>query len=191
MSEVISRSAVPDRQALDKIAGTSRELMQSMSEIVWAIDPSHDRLRDLVQRMRWFAGETLSYCGVALSFSAPEEDCELRLSVETRRQIFVIFKECVNNIARHSGARSASIEMRLEQHHLVLTVEDDGCGIDSCPRTGHGLRNMEQRARMLSADFDITNRPGGGTHIVLRVPFGQRGRGGRQPAGQLRTWHSA
>ena len=176
MSEVVSRHAAPDRKALEEIAGTSRELLQSMSEIVWAIDPSHDRLHDLTQRMRWFAGETLSGCGIGLHFSIPEQERELRLSVETRRQVFLIFKECVNNIARHAHARNAHIVLKAEQAHLILEIEDDGCGFDAGPSAGHGLRNMAWRARLLNATFEVQGSPGKGTRVVLRVPLGPRRR---------------
>jgi signal transduction histidine kinase len=174
MSEVVSHRAVPDRKTLEEIAGTSRELLQSMSEIVWAIDPSHDRLHDVTQRMRWFAGETLSGCGIALHFSISEQERELRLSVETRRQVFLIFKECVNNIARHAQARHANIALSVEQNHLVLRVEDDGCGFDLGQGEGHGLRNMAQRARLLDGAFQVRSHPGEGTTLCLRVPLGKR-----------------
>jgi ligand-binding sensor domain-containing protein/two-component sensor histidine kinase len=176
MSEVVSRHAAPDRKALEEIAGTSRELLRSMSEIVWAIDPSHDRLHDLTQRMRWFAGEILSGCGIALHFSAPEQERELRLSVETRRQVFLIFKECVNNIARHAQARHAYVALKAEQAHLILEIEDDGCGFDAGPSAGHGLRNMAWRARLLNATFEMQGSPGKGTHVILRVPLAPRRR---------------
>ncbi|MBZ5723663.1 MAG: hypothetical protein LAP87_01585 [Acidobacteriia bacterium] len=185
MSEVVSRRAGPDRQALDEIAATSRELLQSMSEIVWAIDPSHDRLHDLTQRMRWFAGETLSGRGVALQFSAAPQERDLRIGVDTRRQVFLIFKECVNNIARHAHARHAGIALAVEQNHLVLRVEDDGCGFDAGPAVhGHGLRNMAGRARLLGAALELHSRPGQGTVLRLRVPLGQRRRSRVPPSPQ-------
>jgi ligand-binding sensor domain-containing protein/two-component sensor histidine kinase len=174
MSELVSRRAAADREALQEIAGTSRELLQSMSEIVWAIDPSHDRLHDLTQRMRWFAGETLSSCGIALQFSFADQERELRLSPDMRRQVFLIFKECVNNIARHARARHAKMALSVEQNHLVLRVEDDGCGFDAGQSRGHGLRNMAQRARLLDGAFEVRSRPGEGSILCLRVPLGQR-----------------
>jgi signal transduction histidine kinase len=176
MSEVVSRSAIADRKVLEEIAGTSRALLQSMSEIVWAIDPSHDRLHDLTQRMRWFAGETLSGCGIVLHFSISEQERELRLSVEARRQVFLIFKECVNNIARHAQARNAYIALKAEQAHLVLEIEDDGCGFDAGSNAGHGLRNMAWRAHLLNAAFEVNGSPGKGTRVVLCVPLGPRWR---------------
>jgi signal transduction histidine kinase/ligand-binding sensor domain-containing protein len=177
MSEVLSRRGSADSATLEEIAGTSRELLQSMSEIVWAIDPSHDRLQDLVQRMRWFAGETLSSRGITVQFSGSESDRELRLNLDTRRQIFLIFKESVNNVARHAQARHVKIALATEQNNLVLHVEDDGCGFDlGKPGQGHGLHNMAQRARMLRASLEVISGSGSGTHVVLRVPFGPRHR---------------
>jgi signal transduction histidine kinase len=177
MSEVVSRQASADREALEEIAVTSREVLQSMNEIVWAIDPSHDRLHELTQRMRWFAGEMLSSRGVILHFSAAGEEHELRLSIDTRRQVFLIFKECVNNIARHAQARHVKIALATEQHDLVLHVEDDGCGFDlEKPGHGHGLRSMAQRARSLGADLEMRSSPGQGTRLCLRVRPDQRRR---------------
>jgi ligand-binding sensor domain-containing protein/two-component sensor histidine kinase len=173
MSEVVSRRAAADREALNEIARTSRDLLQSMSEIVWAIDPSHDRMHDLIQRMRWFAGETLSGRGVSLHFSVAGEERELRLKVDTRRQVFLIFKESVNNIARHSQARHAVVALKADQNWLVLEVADDGCGFDAVQCGRHGLRNMAQRARTLGGVLEVSSCPGDGTRLVLRVPLGR------------------
>ena len=174
MSEVASRRAAADREALNEIAGASREVLQSMSEIVWAIDPRHDRLQDLTQRMRWFAGETLSAAGVALHFSVVGNEREPRLRPDTRRQLFLIFKECVNNIVRHAGAGNVNVALTVELNRLVMRIEDDGCGFDTREAgAGHGLRNMASRAEQLGAAFELRSRPGEGTCLCLRVPIGR------------------
>jgi len=176
MSEVVSRGEAPDRKMLAEIAGASREVLQSMSEIVWAIDPSHDRLNDLARRMRWFAGETLSGCGVALHFSLEERAPEIRLGIDARRQVFLIFKECVNNLARHARACNGYIAMKVGPDELLLEVQDDGCGFDAAEGAGHGLRNMAVRARALNAAFEVESHPGKGSRICLRIPLKQRRR---------------
>jgi signal transduction histidine kinase len=182
MSEVVSRRAAADRDALAEIAATSRELLQTMSEIVWAIDPSHDRLHDLVQRMRWFAGETLSGRDITLHFSSSEEEREMRLAVEIRRQVFLIFKESVNNIARHAQARYAKVGLKVDQNWLVLEVSDDGCGFEAGRCGGHGLRNMAERARAMGGSLEVRSRPGCGTLLVLRAPLAHHSRSRRQIA---------
>jgi signal transduction histidine kinase len=82
----------------------------------------------------------------------------------------------VNNIARHAQARNAYIALKAEQAHLVLEIEDDGCGFDAGPSAGHGLRNMAWRAHLLNATFEVKGSPGKGTRVVLCVPLGPRWR---------------
>jgi signal transduction histidine kinase len=177
MCEVLSRQSLTERQTLQEIAGVSRDVLASMSEIVWAVDPSHDHLRDLTQRMRWFAGETLSGRGVVLEFNAMEPAWEVRLEAEIRRQIFLIFKECINNIVRHAGASHARILFRVADNQLVLIVEDDGRGFDlkKVPQ-GNGLRNIRHRARLLQASLETRSAIGRGTTFALSVPLVRCGR---------------
>jgi len=176
LSEVTSRR-VPAEQKSDlaDIANLSRELVDSMSEIVWAIDPSQDRLGDLVHRMRRFAGDLFTPSGVQVRFQAPgpEED-NPEMGADVRRQIFLIFKEALHNIARHSGASAVRIDFYLDKGCLWLNLADNGKGFDPdhIPR-GHGLSSMEQRARQLGGDLTVETAPGHGTTIRLRVPLGQ------------------
>jgi signal transduction histidine kinase/ligand-binding sensor domain-containing protein len=171
ISEVVSRGAEPDRRALADISATCRAVLQSMSEIVWAIDPSHDHLQDLTQRMRWYAGETLSHSGTVLHFSSPEDPPELRLSIEMRRQIYLVFKESMNNLTRHAQSPHCYVTMKVAEGQLVLEIADDGCGFHPEQTAGHGLRNMALRARSLNANFEVQSRPGEGTSVRLRVPL--------------------
>jgi signal transduction histidine kinase len=172
MCEVLSRQSLNEKEALQEIAGVSRNVLSSMSEIVWAVDPSHDHLRDLTQRMRWFAGETLAGSGLSLDFTAIEPASEVRLEPETRRQIFLIFKECVHNIVRHASAGRARILLRVCDDQLALVIEDDGIGFDPKRAVdGNGMRNIRHRARLLQASLDTRSIIGRGTVLTLRVPL--------------------
>ena len=172
MCEVLSRQSLNERETLQEIAGVSRNVLASMSEIVWAVDPSHDHLSDLTQRMRWFAGETLAGRGVALDFSTSEVSHEVRLESEMRRQIFLIFKESVNNIVRHACASHARVKLRVADSNLALQVEDDGRGFDpKIVLEGNGLRNMRHRTRLLKGRLETRSTVGRGTVVVLRVPI--------------------
>jgi len=177
MCEVLSRQSLAERETLQEIAGVSRNVLTSMSEIVWAVDPSHDHLRDLTQRMRWFAGETLAGREIALDFTALEPSSEVHLEPETRRQIFLVFKECVNNIVRHSGARHAKVLLQVARDQMTLVVEDDGKGFDlKKVGQGNGLRNIRHRARLLGASLETRSAIGSGTVLTLRVPLMAYGR---------------
>lgn len=159
--------------ALGRIATTSRELVESMGDIVWAINPDRDRVGDLLQRMRYFASDTLAGKNIEFSFSAPDTGRDLALATEVRREVLLIFKEAVNNIARHARCSHADIDVRVERGGLVVQVADDGQGLsESIVRgNGHGLASMEARARRLNARLDIKTRAGGGTRLVLHVPW--------------------
>ena len=159
--------------ALDRIATTSRELVESMGDIVWAINPDRDRVGDLLQRMRYFASDTLTGKNIEFSFRGPETGRDLALTTEVRREVLLIFKEAVNNIARHARCCHADIDVRVERGGLVVQVADDGQGLSVAivRGNGHGLASMESRARRLNARLDIETRAGGGTRLVLHVPW--------------------
>jgi signal transduction histidine kinase len=158
---------------LGRIATTARELVESMGDIVWAINPNRDRVGDLLQRMRYFASDTLAGRNIEFSFRAPDAGRDLALATDVRREVLLIFKEAVNNIARHARCSRADIDVRIERDGLVMQVADDGQGLStSISRgTGHGLVSMQARASRLKGSLEVNTGPGGGTRLVLRVPW--------------------
>ena len=165
-------SVSPVMERLSIIARASRELVDSMSEIVWVINPERDQLRDLTQRMRRFASDLFTSRGIEFTFRAPGGEHHLKVGADVRRHIFLIFKESVNNIVRHSECGKADIELRVESGRFVLTIEDDGRGFDSSGAgDGNGLINMRERARLLGGQLNVESSNGHGTGITLRAPI--------------------
>ena len=157
--------------ALSSIARISRESVASMNDIVWAIDPNRDTFVDLSQRMRQYAEEVFLARGVELDFSAPE-DVAIKLGHDFRRQLYLAFKEAVNNAARHSDCSRAHVALHAEGSRLVLEVSDDGRGFDvATARRGNGLANLRKRAAALGAGLEVGSEPGRGTRVVLAVPL--------------------
>jgi len=166
-------------ESLAQIANTSRDLVDSMSDIVWAINPRRDRLGDLAQRMREFAGDVFTAREIEFSFRAPAGGLELRLDAGVRRQLYLIFKEAVNNAARHSGCTQAEIEFDVAQDRLLLRVRDNGLGFDSngdavTGRNGNGLVSMRERARAMGGEIEIISQPNQGAAVKLILPLGPR-----------------
>ncbi|MCA1817932.1 MAG: histidine kinase, partial [Acidobacteria bacterium] len=156
---------------LASIADIARESVASMGDIVWAINPERDSLLDLVRRMRRHADEVFTLRDIALEFDAPGEERNLKLGAGVRRDLLLIFKEAVNNAARHAGCARAQIELRADDAWLSLTVSDDGTGFDTAGAAeGHGLANMRRRARKLGGGLEIESAAGRGTTVRLRVP---------------------
>jgi signal transduction histidine kinase len=176
LSEVASYRSGGGDDSLASIARISRESVASMSDIVWAVDPRRDSFRDLVRRMRELSDEALTMRGVDVRFSAPESDGDLRLGHELRRQLYLIFKEAINNASRHSDCARADVAVELDGHRLVLEVSDDGRGFDPAAEAdGNGLVNMRKRAEAMRARLEVRSAPGAGTTVRLEVPF-RRGR---------------
>lgn len=176
LSEVVRRqvdgSAVST--PLSTIATTSRELVDSMSDIVWSINPNRDNLSDLSHRMRRFASDLFTANDIEFRFDAREAERPMKLDADVRRQVFLIFKESVHNIVRHSRCANVEVGLRIENHAIFLVLKDDGKGFDTAQASqGHGLMSMNQRAKILGATLEITSRIGDGTMISLKVPVGR------------------
>jgi len=118
-------------EQLSVIAKVSQRFGGRYSDIVWAVNPAKDHLRDLVQRMRRFSSDAFSARNIELVFEAPEADERIKLGAETRRQIFLIFKESVNNAASSLWLRSGQRQPDGTNGTLAFSVSDDGKGFDA------------------------------------------------------------
>ncbi len=177
LSEVARRRPdVEEREApLADIANLSRELIDSMSDIVWAIDPEQDRLGDLTHRMRRFASDLFSHNGSRVRLDLPGEDQNPQIGTDLRRQVFLIFKESLHNAARHSGCTEVDLKLRLADGWLELAIADNGRGFDvGHSSRGHGLSSMRRRCEQLGAGLVVDSGPGRGTTVRLRAPLARR-----------------
>ena len=170
----------PLAEPLTKITRVSNELVEAMSDIVWAINPKKDHLSDLVQRMRRFASDIFAPCEIRFTLRTPNTDDQIHLGANVRREVFLIFKESINNIAKHSGCTEAQVEFYPEDNSLVLKLTDNGSGFDLATvsqhtrssKGGNGLISMQRRALELGGSFEITSTPEQGTSTTLKVPLG-------------------
>lgn len=177
LSEVAGRDLLPDGRGepLSDIADLSREVVDSMSDIVWAIDPEQDRLGDVSHRMRRFASDLLTPSGIRVGFHNPGGQQDPQIGPDLGRQILLVFKESLHNVARHSACTEVQIELSLAGGWLELTISDNGRGFDAeRVQRGHGLVSMERRARQLGGSVRVDTCPGSGTSVRLRIPPAQR-----------------
>lgn len=157
-------------EPLKLIASASRELVDSMSDIVWAINPQKDRLSDLTRRMLTFASELLTARNIKFDFRAPHDD--MRLGASLRREVFLIFKESINNLVKHAACTEVDIEFSIAADRLTLITRDNGAGFDpGRHHDGHGLQSMRERAQALGGTFKINSQLGQGTVVTLEAPL--------------------
>jgi len=168
LSEVARRDGVSSMLA--EVPVIARETVELMSDIVWAVNPGHDGFDALLHRMRRFAGDTLGAADIDLEFFAPETGMVLPL--ELRRPIYLIFKEAIHNIAKHSGATAATVKVSSEGSMLQMEIGDNGRGFDlSRQGDGDGLANIARRARDARGTANWEASPGAGAKLTVSIPI--------------------
>ncbi|HEX4824718.1 MAG TPA: two-component regulator propeller domain-containing protein [Candidatus Polarisedimenticolaceae bacterium] len=169
----LARGAGEVAPLLETVAREARRVVGSMSDVVWAVDPRHDRAEDLALRMRRYAEDTCAAQGIALVFSAQAPDGG-RLDPRLRRQTFLLFKESVNNAAKHAACRTLTVDLRVEGGALDLVVTDDGRGFDvAATPAGTGLASLRQRSAALGGACEISSNPAAGTTVAVHAPLRQ------------------
>lgn len=187
MSELAKRELKEQNvatQKLDSIAGTSRDLLQTLDEIVWAVNPHNDTLEHVAAYLGQYATEYLQNTAVECELHIPRGLPHRPLSAEARHNLFLAFEESLNNALKHGKAGHVRIDMQVGSLEFNITIEDNGCGFnpevgDSLPgrtsasngRNGNGLRNMRQRLELLGGRCTIRSKPGHGTTVTLSVPL--------------------
>ena len=153
LSEVACQRVGKNEEAvapLTTIADLSRTLVDSLNDIVWVINPNRDSLADLTQRMRRFANDFVSTRPLEINFRSPAVEHEVKMGPDMRREVFLIFKEGVNNAVRHSECAHVEIDFQVNDGFLELQVTDDGTGFDAArPGEGNGLWSMHRRAEKI------------------------------------------
>jgi signal transduction histidine kinase len=157
-------------QEIHRLAG---EAAESMRGIVWLVrEGDAPRLTNLVDALRQSAAALLKGVGWNLEVREGEADPAITASLEFHRQVFLLFREAVHNIARHAQASCVRIEAGWRNRRFILCIQDDGCGFDlEAVSAGDGLANLRHRATALGGSLDITSEPGIGTHILLDAPI--------------------
>lgn len=171
MSQVALRGNDP-QGSLVRISDNATRTMESMSDIVWSINPDNDTIDQMIIRMKQFAAEILEPKNIRYAFEIPTEIGNTRLGVDMRKNMFLIFKESVNNAAKYSGGTQVTISLKRTGSNLVLAVRDNGKGFNTQNvRNGNGLVNMTQRAASLNGTLICTSHPGEGTDVVAELPI--------------------
>ncbi|HYV93518.1 MAG TPA: two-component regulator propeller domain-containing protein [Chitinophagales bacterium] len=175
-SEIARKQAKENIPMLEKIGESSRKMIEGMSDIVWTISSENDSFENLIERMRSFAHELLSVRNIEYTFDVDESLSSMKLRMEMRRNVYLIFKEAIHNLAKYSEATKASIALSISDHTISLLIRDNGKGFDQSsvlsgdqPRKGNGLKNMKKRAADLKAELIIESECGKGTVVELKL----------------------
>jgi signal transduction histidine kinase len=146
-----------------------RQAARSVDEIVWAINPRNDTLRYLVDYISQFAVEFMQAADILCLVELPDNISNQRISPEARHNLWLVSKEAVNNVVRHSQASEVNLRVTISENQLAVSIKDNGRGFEWPQDNAEcdGLRNMRQRMEEIGGKFQLHSQPGSGTHIEL------------------------
>lgn len=160
------------RAFLQQINQSTRQVMENMSDIVWAMETEHTEERSFSSRIKDFGYGLLTQKNIDCSYII-DRQAEMKIvDLEARKNILLMVKEALNNIAKYSEATRAEVQIVSLDGSIAITITDNGRGFDTnSMKNGHGLRNMKQRAALLGGDCRFSSSPGRGTTIQVQIPI--------------------
>jgi signal transduction histidine kinase len=172
------------REHLRHITDKSREMVTSLDEIVWSLNPKQDSLRALSQYFSEYAQQFLQVTALRCRIETAEELPELNLNPDQRQNLLLAYKEALTNIVRHAHATEVHITMLMEGDAFALSVTDDGCGVNAAAAGpgADGLANMARRLELLGGRCEVRSAPAAGTTVRLILPLDRIARRTRLPA---------
>ncbi len=155
-----------------RIPATARQTIQSLDEIVWAINPRHDSLESLANYLTQFAQQHLALAHVRCILDVPTVLPSVPLSAEVRHNLLLTTREALQNAVIHAGASEVSLSLRLDKGELCIAISDNGKGFDPSGASPHsnGLENIRDRLEAIGARLEIRSAPGAGATLSFFVP---------------------
>lgn len=174
LSELSKKNIDHKREAnifLNRIAEEVNISSQALDDIVWSINKENDTVEQTVARMRRYAAEILEAANIHYSLHSDKEIANRKLNMEIRRDLFLLFKEAINNIYKHAKATHVEISVWLEKKNLQLQIRDDGTGFDTtAPTHRNGIKGMHARVKKWKGHANIKSEPGKGTLLHISLP---------------------
>ncbi len=158
---------------LDAIQRHSHEVTGKLDDLIWSINPRNDSFEKLISRMHSYAAPELQARGIGCAFKYNDIVLKEKLQVGLKQNLYLILKELVNNVVKHSHARHCFIHLDFRSNLIVLSVKDDGRGYDVFKKMerGNGIQNVKERVDRIRGDLEIESTPGNGTTVIVYKPL--------------------
>ncbi|MFI5219393.1 MAG: two-component regulator propeller domain-containing protein [Bacteroidia bacterium] len=171
--KIVRQKAPEANSMLAQISESTTAMMEALNDIVWTINTRNDRFDNIVNRMNAYAVERMEPLNCKVKMETGENIFSTKLNMEQRKNVYLIFKEAVNNTAKYSGCKNLFITLATANHQFSMNIIDDGKGFDPLSfgagqgEAGNGLQNMRKRAKELSGNISIHSTTESGTRIEL------------------------
>ena len=167
-----------DNIRFGNIGDKARAALDSISDIVWSVNPENDSMEKALVRMSAYASDILENVGAELHFQVGAGVEALTLPMEKRKDFYLIFKEAIHNCAKYAHAKHVEIALEKQGNLLIMRIKDDGVGFETQKTAletrnlgGNGLRNMRSRAAAMGGTFEVISALGAGTEVRLVLPL--------------------
>ena len=167
---------------LDLIFSTTRGMIRAMDEIVWAVNPEHDTLESLTNYLARLGQSHLVPVNIRCRLNYPIEVPAGRVRAEVRHNLYLSFKEAINNILKHSDATEVHLSLEIADQTARFHIEDNGVGPAGDPAddrtnsdsdriaSGMGIENMKTRLDSVGGSCEIRQGKLGGAEVVFSIP---------------------
>lgn len=157
-----------DKTRFGDLGDKARNALDSISDIVWSVNPDNDSMEKLLARMTRYASEILEGIDVELFLDVEDSFAALAMPMEQRKDFYLIFKEAINNAAKYSAATQVWVKLSKAAPEITLEIKDNGKGFDlATAKNGNGLKNMVSRAERMKGKLQIDSVEGEGTVVKL------------------------
>jgi signal transduction histidine kinase len=164
----------PERQHeyLTKAGEEIQYVSESISDIVWNINPRYDNIQNLLIRMRRYAADMMDGKNIDYQINFSDEVDQIFLNMDKRRHFYLFYKEAINNLVKHADADKVLVELAIKNNQVFLKIEDDGIGFNAqVPGMGNGMTSLKKRAESLDGQMQLFSEPGTGTRVELQFPI--------------------
>ena len=159
------------RPQLNRISQAAREVVRNLDAVVWTVNPENDSIDRVVGYVQEFAQSYLELANIRCWFDFPEKVPNWPMSSEVRHHLFLVLRESLNNIVKHSGATEVRLRLCIDEKSLQFSIHDNGKGfcIDESSGFGNGLKNMHRRLETIRGELQMQSERGKGTEIRIHI----------------------
>ncbi|GAB3715653.1 sensor histidine kinase [Flavobacterium koreense] len=169
-NQLLEKNPKEAQKVLIKIENQSQNLADKIGDIIWSMKPNKDQFMSMSSRIKNFANDILGATNINYTLKIDSKIDEKITDITTRKNIVLIVKEAINNVAKYSKATQLNVHIDLIENSITIKIIDDGIGFDATQTKGNGIGNMKKRAEELKGNLDISSIENKGTTILVTIP---------------------
>ena len=172
LSEIISQKTkdIPEIiSSSESIRETSKSMIDNMRDLIWALNPENTTLSNFIARIREYTTDYVEDYSIETQYDIPENIAPTPIKNEMHRALFLVVKETINNIAKHSKATKIEFSAHISPEYLTLTIQDNGVGFEDSNTNGNGLKNIKSRIEDIGGKLTIESTIGAGTTVIIKI----------------------